>query len=305
MVKLSFIEKLKLLKNIIFQSPILSIGLIILIIVVLSMFKGMKQRKILLGIYLTVLLSLAFLYGNTITSLFDGMMDHIFSTIYFPTPVAYIVMFFLSNIILMVSIVNKKTTKLVRKINITTCSIILFLSVISLNLIVKNNIDIYSQSSLYTNTNLLATIELTMIIFAIWMILLCLIKIIDSLTKTTEKSISFEEKPIFHVEPILNHFEEEVPSAKEVHAMLQKNHIIAANPQLYDENGNVLFPNENRLEKINYEQEQEKVNIVRKICQKETLDITDYKQLRNVVEVAIESNSLEEFELEKLVHIFE
>lgn len=312
MEKYSFIEKLDVLKQIIVSSPFLAFVFIALVGAVIFML-GQKNKKMekknQIVIYVLMLSLIIMKYGSTLTSLLDGLMDNIFSTIYFPTPVAYIIMFLVTNILMLYSISSKKIVKSVKRINISAFAIISFLSFTALDLIVKNNINIYSKESLYTNTNLLVTIELAMILFAIWIIILSLIYLINKVTNQVEeplRTVTVEERPIYQYnEPILTAYEKEIPSHSEVHAMLQKNQVYACNPDLYNDNGSVKFPSENNLKKVYYEKQQEQVNLIKTICQKDHLNLEDYKQLRNVLEIAVESDALEASDLEVLISKFE
>ena len=74
----------------------------------------------------------------------------------------------------------------------------LFLFFLILDEISKNKIDLANKISVYSNVNLMALFELSVIIFAIWMIILVLYKIIYKLTHKNEilvNSNSFYEEP--------------------------------------------------------------------------------------------------------------
>ena len=308
MQKLSLLEKLDILKDIISSSSFLMVTFFIVVTILIIMLKSVKNKKIQSFFYTIILGFFILKYGNTLMTLFDGMMDNIFSTIYFPTPLAYIVMFVLTNIIMIKGLISKKTTKVVKGINAIAFSLIVLLSCVTLDIIVKNNINIYSEVSMYTNTNLLATIELAMIIFAIWLVLLTLVHVIYKFTSRIDEPIKIEskleERPIYHYdEPIMENLSQ-IPSKKEVYETIEKNRVICSNPSLYNESGNVIFPMENKLEEVYEEQKQLRVNHILDICQKDHLELDDYKELRNIL-IAVENNTLDDFELEKLVSIFE
>ena len=137
-----------------------------------------KSKRLYLLVYVIVGIFIVLNYYESFGKMFTYMMDNFFIVVYFPNLAIYLAAIIITNIILLVSVFNFKTTKIVRNINIIVYSIIHYLFTLVLNVINKNNLDIFSQNSVYANKEAHALIELTSTIFVIWIIFLVLYKII-------------------------------------------------------------------------------------------------------------------------------
>ena len=96
-------------------------------------------------------------------------------------------------------------------INSTTFIINSLLFILILNIIAKNKIDIFSVSSLYTNTALVVTLEISTGLFLVWLSLLLIAyvteNIIERITNKKEEYIINKEENIFQDLNILEVFE--------------------------------------------------------------------------------------------------
>lgn len=186
MQQLTLFEKLKLLIEMIFSSSFFFVVMVSAIVITVALIKTDKEDRkkrnyIFIGIYVLIIGFVLIKYGNSILSMLDNLMDNIFTTIYFPNLASYIVMLLITNVIIVVTFFSKKIGNLVKIINIACFTFIEFLFVLILDIIIRNNVDIYSKLEVYTNTNLLVLIELSMIVFALWLITLGIICVIDKL----------------------------------------------------------------------------------------------------------------------------
>ena len=191
MEQLSLFEKLSTLVKIIFSSSFFVILLlaIVLLLVILFIFrkKLVKDKSIYLKLYIIFFILIFIKYGSSILKLCDNLVENIFSDIYFPSLSTYIIMLFITNIVLIISIISKKITKGIKILNVLSFVSIEFLAILILDTIIKENVNIYEKLDVYTNTRLLVLIELSMGTFAIWMLSLFVIKCIKLLTKKYEQ----------------------------------------------------------------------------------------------------------------------
>ena len=137
-----------------------------------------RGKKIYGLVYATILMAILIFYYDSLGQMFDYMMNNFFIVLYFPNIAVYLAAIVITNIILLISVFNFKTSKLIKNINIIIYAIIHYLLAIVLNIITKNNLDIFSQISIYSNKEAQAMIELSGGIFILWIIFLILYKII-------------------------------------------------------------------------------------------------------------------------------
>lgn len=174
----SFVEKIKMLMELI-SSSYLFLGVMIVCILLLTLLiiLTILNKKVNKWVFIIVSIILGLLllinYGDIIIKALDVILDSIFMALYFPNLPVYISIILVSNILFIISIFNKKQTK-VKKITNTINAIFLdFLLILIIEVVRNNNINIYEEVSLYTNSNLLILLELSTAIFVSW-ILICL-----------------------------------------------------------------------------------------------------------------------------------
>ena len=125
-----------------------------------------------------MLTTIAFEYKDKLSGLLDYLVNNIIYELVFPNYLVFIIIFVITNIYIVDSIINKKSTLVSKIINILMYTITTFISFVLFNLITKNNINIYNELDIYTNSDIAYLIELVMIIFSIWTIINILYKII-------------------------------------------------------------------------------------------------------------------------------
>lgn len=211
MIEMSLLERLGLVCNLIFSSPlflILILGIAIMIFDTFVISKKSKKTKI--AYTIISIISIIILLNNYYDSFFsvlDTIAKNIVTIIYFPTVLEYLLILIISLVILLVSSFSKKTKKGIKLINLIAFAINMLLFFLILDEIGKNNIDLANKVSIYSNQNLMALFELSVIIFSIWIIGLILYKIIYKLShKKDIKEVVIEPKDeikIFYEEPKL------------------------------------------------------------------------------------------------------
>lgn len=102
-------------------------------------------------------------------------MNNIFLFLFFPNLAVYVLVLIIINILIVRSTFSKKDSKFTKNINIIFFLLFQVIFYLIIDNVVKNNIDVYEQLSIYTNQDLLILIELSMQLFLLWVILLLII----------------------------------------------------------------------------------------------------------------------------------
>lgn len=209
MIEYSLFDKIKTVFNLVTDSPlflILLLGIILMIVDILYISKKDKTTKV-VYIVISLMLTVFFMYSyiESLSQIFDTIAKNIVAIIYFPTVLEYILMLIISIIMLIISIFSKKITTLIKKVNIFVLITNGFLFFLILDEISKTSVDLTNKISIYTNSNLMMLLELSIIIFVIWIIGLVLYKTIKVLSpKEEDNYINLEttkEKP----EPVIEY----------------------------------------------------------------------------------------------------
>lgn len=208
MEKMTLGKELGILFNLIFSNSISIVALILLITLAIIFISTNKKtakitKKIYFAIYAIILVFVLITYNKYILDFLDYMMNNLFVAIYFPNLAIYFAAIIISNIIVLISIFNFKVSKIIKNINIVMFTIINFLLVLLIGVIVDKKLDIYSIESIYNNRDAHALIELTSIIFILWMVFLMIYKCIRIYQtnkygekETVKETIKVIEKPV-------------------------------------------------------------------------------------------------------------
>lgn len=196
MTKTSLIDKLNIILEVSKSSKlfiIIIIFIILLAFLALTMNKKSEKstKKLYLIVYSVITIALLIGYSSSLGKMFDYMMNNLFIIIYFPNLAIYSAAIITSNIIFLVSVFNKKITKLIKNINIIVFAIINYLLALILNIIHTENLDVFTQTSVYGNSNAQALIEFSSTIFIIWIVFLITYKII--LNYLNRKNIYYQQ----------------------------------------------------------------------------------------------------------------
>ncbi len=183
MSKLSLLDKFKIFFEVSKSTSGIFAVIIILLVIGFIFLKNNKKNeelsKIVYRVFALIVLALMIItYHAPLNNLFDYMMNNLFIVIYFPNLAIYLAAIIITNIILWISLFNYKTSENIKRLNIVIYLIMNYLLVLIFNVINKNKLDIFSQESIYKNRNATALIELSSIIFVLWIIFLIIYKII-------------------------------------------------------------------------------------------------------------------------------
>ncbi|MBQ6477718.1 MAG: hypothetical protein IJI43_04740 [Bacilli bacterium] len=183
MSKLSLFDKIKILIDVTSSSGLFMMALLLVVsmayIFATTNKKNAKSSKIAyLIIYALIMIAVGIMYGGSIGTMFDYMMNNFFVAVYFPNLAVYFAAIIATNIILWVSMFNFKVTKLIKRINVVVYSILHYLLILIINVITTKKLDVFKQKSVYENKQALGLIELSSAIFVIWIIFLIIYRLI-------------------------------------------------------------------------------------------------------------------------------
>lgn len=205
---LSIIEKFKILFDTLMSFKFIFILIILmLILTILFICKKMSNKKYVIFMSLSMVLTfiISIVKNHKILSnTFDNFTTIFFNGIYFPSIYIYISVLIVILLAFIASILNSKKKKIYKIINSVTFIINNIFFIIILNIIAKNNINVFEISSLYTNKSLVAILELNMGLFILWITTLSIIYITNIICdKITSKKNVTEETLVKDVEPVI------------------------------------------------------------------------------------------------------
>lgn len=192
MIQMSFSEKLKVLVDVSSSSGI-CIASIFLLIFMAALFlttnrkNAKSSKKLYASIYILLLIVVFIVYHDSLSTMFDYMMNNFFIVFYFPNLAIYLAAIIATNIILLATIFNFREDKILKYLNTTIYCMIHYLLVLILNVVAKNKLDVFDQTSIYKNTDASAIISLTSTIFIVWIIFIIIYKLIRKSQKKKQK----------------------------------------------------------------------------------------------------------------------
>lgn len=202
----SIIKVLNLIASIPFFIEILILTAFLLIIMIFFYFRKSKKGKITsLIIYFVTLLLLPISHFSFFVETLDKIVENFISVIYFPSCYVYIATLLITDFSILRNVIkNTKDTKRgkwYQILNLVYFFAFQFLFFLIIRVVITNNIDIFTRSSLYSNTNLTSLIQISSYLFWIRMGIKLIIFIIDRLSKF---SFNKKDKKLMVSEPINN-----------------------------------------------------------------------------------------------------
>ena len=185
MEQLSLLEKFKILFDNIFEHPLFVVILLVPAIMFLLQKKHGKKAFVL--VYLLVIIAVLFVGGEVIFELFDNLMHGLFMTLYFPNFITLFVVVVLCSIIALFSFFSKKMYKVNKIINITGFAIVHMLFLLILSLVKANNINIYADNALYSNSDVLTLMQLLIGTFTLQVVAILIINGINKVTDILDR----------------------------------------------------------------------------------------------------------------------
>lgn len=152
-----------------------------------------KEKRVIQIIYVIVLACLIFNYSSSFLSFLDYMVNKLFLVIYFPNLAAYVVMVLIATGIFISSLFSQKMNLIIRNINIGVYVFMLYFLFLLGRVVTDQNIDVYSDLAIYQNEEMMVLIEMTMILFSLWVLGLGIYKLIKIIINRKKKNHVQEE----------------------------------------------------------------------------------------------------------------
>lgn len=188
MVELSLLDKIKTLLNLVLSSSLFLILLISIGIIILDIFyisrKSKKVKMIYAVISLMIIIGLSINYLKELVNIVNVINKNLVMLINFPTILEYVTIIFISILVMIISFIFKRFTKIIRGINLGVIIADLFIFFLILDQISKNNVDLSNKIDIYSNQNLMVLFQISLFIFIIWMAFLIIYSIIMKLIKS-------------------------------------------------------------------------------------------------------------------------
>lgn len=172
---MSLFEKMKLVFEYMFSSflPIgmFILSLLLLCILLVNIKANNKYINIAaIGIYLGFILGILITYSDYVKLCINSFVKAIINYIYFPSTFVYFLIFAFVTGLMIYTIFNKKINKTKKIVNYVCFSILYFFFMSFIVLCVYSGVDIYNTTALYKNEIILALVQISNLLFVIWLI---------------------------------------------------------------------------------------------------------------------------------------
>lgn len=235
---LTLLEKLKILIDVLMTFKfVLVLIAIMLILTILFIFKKLSNKKYTILMSLSILLTLIIsIIGNykTLFKTFDNFTTIFFNGIYFPSIYIYLSVLLVVAVAFITSILSIKKKKVYKIINSIAFILNNIFFIIVLNIIAKNSINVFEISSLYTNSSLVAILELNMGLFILWIVSLSVAYITNTICDKITSKKTIKEEAVSEVKKSVTKEEitpETIPVKEEV-SLIEENIKVPEVPEI-------------------------------------------------------------------------
>jgi len=201
-------DKLKIVFDLVIKSDILTILVMLMVaILLLRLFNKINNKKTGIIMYIMEVIAFVVFFYNRKTqlaTLANTVINNIFLNFYFPSVYVYLSIFAISTIIFIYILLNNfisKTYKIITNIYYITLNFILILLI---DTIINNNIDVFAKESLFTNNNALILLELSTLLFIVYLIITGLIYITNYIIMSVGNKQIVTEKVDNKIEEKIN-----------------------------------------------------------------------------------------------------
>ncbi len=170
-----------------------------------------QSRNLYVIMYLVIIVAVIIMNFENLHKFSDYILDHFFVALYFPNVVIYGFVVLATNIITLRSVFNQHVDKGLRLLNIIAFSLIHYLLILALIAIADNGIDIFNEVAVYENVDLLSLVQLSMYVFATWMLLLMTYYGLRKINQVSRKKPNLIDSPSLMVNQL-----EQTPNIKMV-----------------------------------------------------------------------------------------
>ena len=182
---MNFVEKMQIFMNLITNSQLL-MGTIVLIALLILLFlnKQISKKKLfraVLFVNVGSFIILLYLNYEKLINIYNNIIDKIFMNLYFPSIEIYLFILLFMIIVLFVSLFNFKMRKSYKITNIISFFSFFYLFLMLVSIVVNNNINIFDASSVYTNKEAVAILELSTLVYVLWLTVILIIGVSNTI----------------------------------------------------------------------------------------------------------------------------
>ena len=197
MIQKNILEQLSILiKLFISNKNVITISIIAFISLVLfgllNHFNNRKITKIILiTMYIVIFGLFIYFYNGELLTLIDYLINNIFILLFFPNLAVYTLVIITANVLMIRSLFKQcsKVYKFISMLFFTLFNIVFYLIIDN---IIRNKISVYEQLNIYTNSDLLILIQVSMYLFVIYLFVI----LISKLAKYFSKPVMVKERVI-------------------------------------------------------------------------------------------------------------
>ena len=183
----NILEKMLCLFNIVKTSWVDILFLVIVIVSLIVLFRKKISSKTcyIINVVSSIGLILFVVFNNidVLSKMFDSIIDFTFTNIYFPSIYVYLIVLFVVNIFSILSLVHARLERKYKIVNSVSMLGINFVLAIILDIIAKNDIDLFKKESIFANTDLVVLMELSINIFLVWCVINLIMFLADNITE--------------------------------------------------------------------------------------------------------------------------
>lgn len=181
-INISIFNKLKIIFKYFFSS-FMSLELLIIVLCIFAfLFLNLKTNKKIIKMFvpISILLFLAFIamgFHNYVVAAIEQLIKMIMNYFYFPSMAFYFIIIILSTIFLIYNVWTNKYSEKYKILNYIFSLILYILFIGLFSYIVSNGISLSMDYSIYKDQYIISFVQISNIVFAIWIITLAIIKL--------------------------------------------------------------------------------------------------------------------------------
>ena len=182
---MNILDKLQCLFDMVFSSPVYMTFLMVMLLFIVALCTNIiKRNKIIVMMVISYLVLFIVVIANNskaLSKVFDSISTNLFTNIYFPSTYAYLFIMLVVDIVTITTMLNKKADKSYKVANGICFFSIQFILALIMELIAKNNIDIFAKKSLFGNKKVVMLLESSMNVFIIWILAIIVIYVTNKI----------------------------------------------------------------------------------------------------------------------------
>ena len=183
-------DKLNVVYDLIINSNILIVLVILIVgLLILKLSNIISKRKLFLiaGLMEFIVLGVViYTEKNILINVGNNLIDNLFLNFYFPSIYVYLFILIFSIVLFIYTLLNKCISNIYKTITNIYFLIFNFIFILLVGVIAENNIDIFERASLFTNNQSLILLEISTLLFFIYLILISLVYVTNSIIMIIE-----------------------------------------------------------------------------------------------------------------------